>query len=149
MNTINSWSNDARDIDLIAILTPGRSVGAVSHSDGSPILRGAQSVRGYKVVNLRDETLGTIDNILLDMQLGRIAYAVMSTSGFLGIGERLFPIPWSALTLDADRNCFVMDSSKKRFERAPGFDRGQWPKRAGFDWHEAVHNFHGRLSYGE
>ena len=67
---------------------------------------------------------------MIDVPSGRVAYAVLSVGGFLGIGDRLFAIPWEALTLDEDRLCFVMDVDKHRLENAPGFDKSNWPDMA-------------------
>lgn len=70
---------------------------------------------------------------MIDVPRGRVAYAVMASGGFLGIGERLFALPWSALSLDPDRECFVVDADKERFKQAPGFDKDHWPSGAEFD----------------
>src|SRR5687767_3366358 len=67
-----------------------------------PEVMAARTLKGDKVVNMRGEDLGEIEDIMLDVQSGRIAYAVMSFGGVMGIGEKLFAIPWSALVLDAD-----------------------------------------------
>src|SRR5664279_2474815 len=60
----------------------------------------AHQLTGYAVVTPAGEKLGVIEGIMLDIQSGRIAYAVLSFGGFLGIGDKLFAIPWTALTLD-------------------------------------------------
>ena len=96
------------------------------------------------LVNTADETLGKIEEIMLDVPSGRIAYAVMSSGGFLGLGEKLFAIPWGALTLDTNRECFVLDARAETFENAPGFDKDHWPTQAGdVQWHRDVHAHYG------
>ena len=96
----------------------------------------AATLTGNTVVNTADETLGKIEEIMLDVPGGRIAYAVMSSGGFLGLGEKLFAIPWGALTLDTNRECFVLDARAETFENAPGFDKDHWPTQAGdLQWH--------------
>jgi len=112
-----------------------------------PRLLTANTLTGNRVVNHAEETLGHIEEIMLDTELGLIAYAVMASGGFLGFSERLFAIPWSALTLDAVRACFVMNASKSHFEQAPGFDKHHWPSMADADWHEEVHRFYGIRPY--
>ena len=59
---------------------------------------------------------------MLDVPSGRVAYAVLSFGGFLGMGEKLFAVPWSALTLDTVNKRFVLDVTKERLKDAPGFD---------------------------
>jgi hypothetical protein len=87
-------------------------------------------------------------DIMLDVPRGRIAYAVMASGGFLGLGEKLFALPWSALTLDAQRECFVMDASATRFQNAPGFDHDHWPSSAEFDGlGEQIHSYWGSRNY--
>ncbi len=112
----------------------------INNSGPGPRLMTADTLTGNKVVNLQNETLGTAQNIMLDVPRGRIAYLVMSSGGFLGLGDRLFAIPWSVLVLDTDRKCFVLDARKSTFENAPGFDKNHWPSLAEEDdWHQRVH----------
>ena len=54
--------------------------------------------------------------------------------GFLGMGDKLFAIPWHALVLDADNECFVLDIPKERMEQAPGFNKERWPSMADQRW---------------
>jgi len=111
---------------LSAEAVNGSPMGANPSGPG-PRLMTASTLEGDPVLNLAGETLGKIDEIMLDVPTGRIAYAVMSSGGFLGMGDKLFAIPWRALTLDPTRKCFVLDADKSRFEEAPGFDKDQWP----------------------
>ena len=122
------------------------------HDDDSgpgPQLMTAATLTGDKVINRSGQTLGDIDEIMLDVPRGRIAYAVMASGGFLGMGEKLFAIPWHALTLDTDRHCFVLDVSKEHFENAPGFDKDHWPSTASEDWHREVHAYYRTPLYWE
>ena len=95
-----------------------------------PRLMTARTLTGDAVINRQGDTLGKITEIMLDVPGGRIAYAVMSSGGFLGMGDRLFALPWSALTLDTVQKCFVIDADAARFEDAPGFDKDRWPSSA-------------------
>lgn len=112
-------------------------------ADEPPRLMTASKLLGIKVLNQQDETLGQIDDIVLDVPRGSIAYVAMASGGFLGLGERLFAVPWTALTYDAGRKCFVMNAQKESFENAPGFDKDQWPTEPSADWHEQVHRHYG------
>lgn len=118
-------------------------------SGPGPRLMTASTLEGDKVVNRQGEDLGEIDEIMLDVPSGRIAYAVMASGGFLGIGNKLFAIPWSALTLDTDNKCFVLDVDKQRMESAPGFDKDNWPAMADHEFGSQVHTYYGARPYWE
>lgn len=112
-----------------------------------PRIMAASTLEGDEVVNSAGEKLGTIDEIMIDVSAGRIAYAVLSTGGVLGIGDRLFAIPWNALTLDVDRECFILDMDKERLQEAPGFDKDRWPSMADSSWAQSVYSYYGTQPY--
>ncbi|WKZ86972.1 PRC-barrel domain-containing protein [Ralstonia pickettii] len=118
-----------------------RIIGRADHlsSGPGPELMAADTLTGDRVVNGKGEDLGTITNIMLDVQRGRIAYAVLSVGGFLGIGDKLFAIPWGAMSLDIERKCFVLEAEKERFDAAFGFDKDHWPAMGDTTWASAVH----------
>ena len=125
-------------------------VGAPSDSAGpGPRLMLASTLVGNEVVNREGEQLGTVEEIMLDVPMGRIAYAVLSSGGFLGIGEKLFAIPWGALTLDTENKFFILDVSKERLEQAPGFDKEHWPSAADQTWATNVHKYYVTTPYWE
>lgn len=125
-------------------------VGGESNFSGpGPQVMAADTLQGDKVVNLQGEQLGEIQDIMLDVPSGRIAYAVLSFGGVLGIGDKLFAIPWSALTLDADRECFVLDIDREQLKNAPGFDKNHWPAMADPAWGSGIHSFYKRRPYWE
>jgi len=104
-------------------------------------------VEGTAVRNRKGESLGSIDNIMIDKITGRVAYAVMSFGGFLGIGERYHPLPWSVLTYDPSVGAYVVDLNKKVLEAAPTFARDEridWEDRA---WGQRVHDYYGVSPY--
>jgi sporulation protein YlmC with PRC-barrel domain len=101
----------------------------------------ASTLTKDSVYNRRNENVGSIKEIMIDVPTGRVAYAVLSVGGFIGIGERLFAIPWSALTLDEDRKCFILDVDKQRLENAPGFDKDRWPDMADLSWSSSVSSY--------
>jgi sporulation protein YlmC with PRC-barrel domain len=114
-----------------------------------PELMSAGSLTGDSVINRKGETLGSIEDIMIDVRSGRIAYAVMGAGGFLGIGEKLFAIPWKALTLDTDNKAFILDVDKERVQNAPGFDKDHWPSMADLSWATNVHSYYGTRPYWE
>lgn len=90
----------------------------------------AATLAGDRVRNAAGEDLGKIEEIMLDVPTGRVAYAVLSFGGFLGIGDKLFAIPWRALTLNERDHEFILDVDKQRLENAPGFNKDNWPDMA-------------------
>jgi sporulation protein YlmC with PRC-barrel domain len=78
-----------------------------------PRLMGADTLIGEDVYNTRDEDLGDIKEIMLDMNNGKIAYAVLSFGGLMGMGDKLFAVPWSALTLDTENKRFILNVDKE------------------------------------
>jgi sporulation protein YlmC with PRC-barrel domain len=108
-----------------------------------PELMGANTLIGDHVHNLKNEHLGEIKEIMLDMRTGKVAYAVMSSGGVLSIGEKLFAVPWEALTLDTVNKRFTMDMDKEKIDAAPGFDTDHWPDMADQQWQSQVHGYYG------
>jgi len=108
-----------------------------------PSLMGADTLIGENVVNANEEDLGEIKEIMLDMQTGQVAYAVLAFGGFLGLGEKLFAVPWQALHLDTVNKRFVLGVEKDRLKSAPGFDKDAWPDMADSIWAGDVHDFYG------
>ena len=113
-----------------------------SHGPG-PRLMGADTLQGNDVYNTADEDLGDVKEIMLDMQSGKVAYAVLSFGGFLGMGTKLFAVPWQALKLDTANHRFTLDVSKEKLKDAPGFDEDRWPDMADAKWATGVHKFYG------
>ena len=103
----------------------------------------AERVTGTDVYNLQGDKLGTVDHVMIDKLSGKVAYAIMSFGGFLGMGEKLFAVPWAALELDTTSRCFVLRVSKARLASAPGFDKQHWPDMADPEWERDVHRFYG------
>ena len=116
---------------------------ATDRPDGpGPDIMDAATLKGDNVVNGAGEGLGEIQAIMLDVGAGRIAYAVLSFGGFLGLGNKLFAIPWSALTLDTTNHRFILDASKEQLEAAPGFDKDHWPSMADRTWATDIHAYY-------
>jgi sporulation protein YlmC with PRC-barrel domain len=107
----------------------------------------ASTLAGDRVVNGRGEDMGKIDELMIDVQSGRVAYAVLSFGGFLGMGDKLFAIPWRNLTLDEDRKVFVLNVDKATLERAPGFDKDHWPDMSDRAWGLNIYTFYGSEPY--
>ena len=83
----------------------------------------AEKVEGTNVYNPQGDKLGTVDDIMIDKVSGKAIYAVMSFGGFLGIGEKNHPLPWSTLKYDQSKGGYVVNLDKKMLEKAPTYDR--------------------------
>jgi sporulation protein YlmC with PRC-barrel domain len=119
--------------------------GMVKHADSGPgpALMGANTLIGEHVVNGAEDTLGDIKEIMIDMHTGQVAYAVLSFGGFLGMGDKLFAVPWRALRLDTAHKRFVLNVDKDAMNAAPGFDKHHWPDMTDVQWADEVHAFYG------
>ena len=74
---------------------------------------------------------------------------IVGVGGFLGIGSKLFAIPWNALTLDAKEKRFVLNVEKDRLKGAPGFDKNHWPDMADQSWARTIHSYYGTQPYSD
>jgi sporulation protein YlmC with PRC-barrel domain len=102
-----------------------------------------EKIIGSKVINLKGETIGKIENLVVDIDTGRIVYAVLESGGFLGIGEKLFPIPWKSLAALPSEGIFFLDQSKERMEKAPAFDKKNMPNMGDMRWGANVFKYYG------
>jgi sporulation protein YlmC with PRC-barrel domain len=107
------------------------------------------SLSGDNVVNPEGEDLGSIKDFMIDMDEGRIAYAVLSYGGALGFGDKLFAIPYDALSIDTDNERFVLDVSEEQLDNAPGFDKDNWPSRPNADFIDSVYAHYGFEPYSK
>jgi len=87
----------------------------------SGTLIAADEVEGTDVYNLKGEKLGTIDDIMIDKVSGKAIYAIMSFGGFLGIGEKHHPLPWSTLKYDESKKGYIVDLDRNKLENAPTY----------------------------
>ncbi len=104
-----------------------------------------------EVLNTEREHIGEIRELMIDIDRGKIAYAVLSFGGgFMGAGNKLFAVPWQRLALlqadskhegHLDRK-FVLDVSKEQIKDAPGFDRDNWPRADDIAWLENLYSYY-------
>src|SRR5450432_4544107 len=80
----------------------------------------ASTLAGDSVRNAAGEDLGKLDELMIDIPSGRVAYAVLSFGGVMRMGNKLFAVPWNALRIDEDEKCFILDVDKSTLESAPG-----------------------------
>jgi sporulation protein YlmC with PRC-barrel domain len=114
---------------------------------GHPEVLSATTLIGDEVRNNNGETLGKLEEIMIDLDEGRVAYAVLSFGGFLGVGDKLFAIPWEALMVDTQNKEIVFDVEKETLEQAPGFDKDNWPQTIDREWLVEVYTYYGYDPY--
>jgi sporulation protein YlmC with PRC-barrel domain len=112
-----------------------------------PRVMSASTLTGDAVTNAVGEDLGRIEELMIDLENGCVAYAVLSFGGFLGLGDKLFAVPFRALTLDTERKCFVLDVPREKLEAAPGFDKHDWPDFADPTFGDEVYGYYGVATY--
>lgn len=109
----------------------------------------ASTLTGDTVRNLHGDKLGHLEEIVIDLDSGRVNYAVLSSGGFLGTGHKLFAVPWELLTVDTETKEVILDISKETLESAPGFDKDNWPDVHDRSWVSDVYRYYGREPYWE
>lgn len=102
----------------------------------------ASSLKGNNVRNAQGDNLGKVEDFMLDTSTGEVSYAVLSFGGVMGIGDKLFAVPLQAMRTDTEQHEFILDESKERLEKAPGFDKDHWPKTADTKWHQEVRSYY-------
>jgi sporulation protein YlmC with PRC-barrel domain len=103
---------------------------------------------GMDVEDTAGKSLGDVDELVIDDANGRIVYAVLSFGGFLGMGDKLFAIPWHALKPSArDVGKVILDVPKEKLKEAPGFDKKNWPDMADRRWGLDIHKYYGQEPY--
>lgn len=126
----------------------GAGIVGIGVGDGpGPEVMAASTLDGTKVVTADGEHVGKISDIMLDVRDGRIAYAVLSEGGFLGMGTTLHAIPWSALTLNVDEKVLLVNLMADEIKNAPGFDKDHWPSMADPQWGASVHQYYRQQPY--
>ena len=111
------------------------------------IVLSGSSLKGDKVVNYKGEDLGKIEEVMIDLDRGRVAYAVLSFGGFLGMGDKLFAIPWQAFSVDTTNKRLVLNADKELLEKAPGFDKDNWPDMADLSLGSTLYGYYGYKPY--
>lgn len=96
----------------------------------------SKNVIGMRVRNSSKDDLGSLEEIVVDIDSGKIAYAVLSFNGFFGFVEKFFAIPWDEFTLkhDEDESYFILDTDRDKLAVLPGFDKKDWPDMANANW---------------
>ena len=89
----------------------------------------ASKIIGTNVKNPNGDKLGDIKDLVLDPESGQVVYVVVSFGGVLGVGDKLFALPWKALHWTRDKEYYVLDVDKSTLKKAPGFEQNIRPSR--------------------
>lgn len=113
----------------------------------TPLVLSSSSLQGDAIVSPEGDKLGTLKEIMIDLRNGRVAYAVLSRGGMMGVGEKLFALPWSLLTVDPDEKNLRLDVDPELLENSTGFDPDDWPSFSSQEWGEETHRRFGVEPY--
>ena len=118
-------------------------------TDETSTLISSDKVEGTAVYNREGEKLGSIHTLMIDKTSGKVAYAVMSFGGFLGIGDRYHPLPWSVLDYETSQGGYVVDLDRSKLEGAPTYGTSETPNWSDRSWGQQVHDYYGTRPYWE
>jgi sporulation protein YlmC with PRC-barrel domain len=106
----------------------------------------ASDLVGCNVKNASGEDLGEIKDIVINPETGEVEYAVLSFGGFLGMGDKLFALPWgvfeSVHEQDGDQRYLLLSVDKERLKNSPGFPKDNWPDMSSPDWANTIRDFY-------
>ncbi|QFU09613.1 PRC-barrel domain protein [Rhodobacteraceae bacterium THAF1] len=111
---------------------------------GTHNLVSSADVTGTTVYGHDGDKVGSIDRLMIDKQSGKVAYAVMSFGGILGIGGDERPVPWNTLTYDTSKDGFVTSITEAQLKDAPDA-KDDW--RSDRDWEKRTHESYGASPY--
>jgi sporulation protein YlmC with PRC-barrel domain len=102
----------------------------------------AGTLSGDDIVNRDGDKLGTLKEIMIDMDRGTVAYGVLARGGLGSIGEKLFAVPWEMFTVNVEEHELILDIAEDVLDNSPGFDKDNWPT-FGEEWRSDVHEYYG------
>jgi hypothetical protein len=104
----------------------------------------SEDVEGTDVYDMQGKKIGEIDHLMIDKVSGRVTYAVMSFGGFLGLGHKHYPLPWSALTYSTRLDGYQTGVSEQQLKDAPAFSDDSWSDR---NWEARTHQHYNAAPY--
>jgi hypothetical protein len=103
----------------------------------------SSKVQGTYVYNAAGEELGSIHDVMIDKLSGKVAYAIMSFGGFLGIGNQYHPLPWSVLKYDTSKGGYVVHLDKRQLEGGPAYAADTEPDWSDRGYETKIHDYYG------
>jgi len=113
------------------------------------VLLRSKTLFEYRVKSPHGEDLGKIEEVMIDMEVGRVAYAVLSFGGLLGLGSKWVPVPWDAVALLPAEKVLVLKIEKAKIEKAPNFEAATLPDLANRQWGAVIHMYYNYPPYWE
>ncbi|HSF32477.1 MAG TPA: PRC-barrel domain-containing protein [Candidatus Tectomicrobia bacterium] len=135
-------------LEVLAQGAPASAPGASPSRQDAVLLR-TKTLFDYRVKSPQGEDLGRIEEVMIDMEMGRVAYAVLSFGGFLGLGDKWVPVPWDAVALQPDEKVLLLKIEKEKLQKAPNFERASLPDLANRQWGAVIHTYYGYPPYWE
>lgn len=114
----------------------------LGQSDSPHHLIESDRVEGTTVMNREGVKIGTIQRVIIDKLSGQVRYAVMSSGGFLGIGESYHPLPWNILNYNAEEGAYVVDLDRETLERGPHYLGKNEPDWSDRDYNVRIYKFY-------
>lgn len=108
-----------------------------------------EEIKGMDIMNPEGEDLGKIEEFFVDLEYGRIAYAVVSFGGFLGMGGKVHAIPWQAFSWSPRGTKLVVNIDKQVLKDSPGFDKANYPDLSDRQWVASIFSYFGQTPYWE
>jgi PRC-barrel domain len=116
---------------------------AVSGTSETGSLISSKKVEGTSVENPEGESLGSIRDVMIDKISGQVAYAVLKYGSVLGIGGKLFALPWEVLEYDAERGAYIIDLPQDQLRNAPSYEENTQPDWSDPAWNRSVYDYYG------
>jgi sporulation protein YlmC with PRC-barrel domain len=107
------------------------------------LLIASDKVEGTAVRNLNGDKVGTIERVMIDKRSGKVAYAVMSFGGFIGIGQDYVALPWHMLRYNENLDAYEMNITENQLRGAPAVDKGWETGTVNRNWERNVHQYYG------
>jgi PRC-barrel domain len=109
-------------------------------------LIGSDKVEGTAVYGADQKKIGKLERVMIDKLSGKVAYAVVSFGGFLGMGEDYYPVPWATLIYDQNLGGYLVNLTRDKLDRAP-----KYTESTGWNWtrenDQRVHDYYGAAPY--
>ena len=115
--------------------------------DETASLISAGKVQGTNVYNTQGESLGEVYDVMIDKRSGKIAYAVMSFGGILGMGKDYHPLPWNTLKYDTRQGGYVVGLTKQQLESAPHYRRDETPAWGDRSYEQGLQDYYKAAPY--
>lgn len=113
-------------------------------NDETISLISSAKVDGARVYGADDEKIGHVDHLMIDKRAGTVSYAVISFGGFLGLGERLHPMPWTSLTYDERLDGYRVSVTRDQLDGAPEASAGD-PRWDDAGYRKGIHDHYGAM----